>query len=160
MIFWLSLLTLVGLDQWTKWIARQSPAFHQSIQVIPDFFYLTYVENRGAAFGLLHNQVWGVTVLSVFSLVVVGLLFYAYRQCDSRLLRTGLVLLIAGSIGNLIDRLFMGFVTDFLSFRFWGWEFPSFNLADTWITLGTILAVLVYLLDSSALESLFSRKTA
>ena len=122
-------------DQWTKEIVRQQFALHEVRPVIEGFFSLTYVRNTGAAWGMFggHN-VW----LIALSLVMLTLMIVFRRVflSDTLTHRLALGLLAGGILGNLFDRLRLGYVTDFLLFEFGSYAFPSFNVADSCITIG------------------------
>jgi signal peptidase II len=123
--------------------------------VIKDFFELTYTVNTGAAWSFLSGVSWAQTffkVLTMVSLVLFGVfLFYAFKQ-NYKFLKYALVLVIAGTIGNFIDRILINGVIDFLSFTFWGWDFPVFNVADSCLTVGVIMIIVHYcFIDKDAL---------
>ncbi len=137
-LFFLTALPIVAADQLSKIWIRANLAIGQSL-FEAGFFRLTHVRNTGAAFGLLRDQSFFLTIVA---LVGVGvLLFYAlflYRRfplLDNRLSKSALGLVLGGTVGNLIDRLRFGHVTDFIDFGVW----PSFNIADSAITVGVIL---------------------
>ena len=152
----LSLLTcgvLIALDQFIKvWaITALGPPAGKQMTVLPGLFYLTYVENRGAAFGMFQGGTW---VLGIISLVV--LLFLLYYLLSSRVkepvLIWGLTLILAGGFGNLIDRFYRGFVVDYLDFSAL-FGFPVFNLADCCVVCGTaILFVAILLMEKRSKE--------
>ena len=112
-----------------------------SVEVIPGLFSLKYVENKGAAFGILSNARW---IFIVFTIVIIVLLIIimAKKRIDSKLFNAAAILVIGGGIGNLIDRIFYGYVVDYLSLSFFP---PVCNLADYCITIGAALTV-IYLL--------------
>jgi signal peptidase II len=134
-MFLLILATLV-IDQATKAAVQALMYLGESIPVLPPVFYLTYIMNPGAAFGLLAYQ--KTLFVTVTVLLVAGVLL-GYRKLPSGrpLLRYGLGLVLGGALGNLVDRLRFGRVVDFLDFRVW----PVFNLADTAIVIGACLLV-------------------
>jgi signal peptidase II len=125
--------TILSLDQLTKFIITRNLFYHQSVPVIPHVFHLTLIFNQGAAFGILKNQ----TPLFIFtSFLAVILIFLALKENrQGKLYPLALSFILAGALGNLIDRLFFGYVIDFLDFRVW----PVFNIADSAITVGAIL---------------------
>lgn len=112
-----------------------------SLAVIPGLFSLTYVENRGAAFGMLSNARW---IFIVFTFIVIAVLIYFIfkKRITSKLFNISAILIIGGGIGNLIDRIFYGFVVDYLSVSFFP---PVCNFADYCITVGAGLMV-IYLI--------------
>jgi signal peptidase II len=148
------LLTFVGggviiLDQGTKWAVQKYLALHQSLVIIPGLFQLTYVENTGAAFGLLAEAPEGFRVafligISLAALGVLGRIFYTVPQGRWSVL-IPLAFVMGGATGNLIDRVTVQKVVDFLDF-FWKdhhWYF--FNVADSSITVGAISLMAVSL---------------
>jgi len=134
-LFWVALAVVLG-DRLSKFIVRTRLPLGESIPVIPGVFYLTHVENPGAAFSLLTNR---RPLLVIIAIVVVAGIIVVSRQRVARdpLLRTALGLILGGAVGNLWDRAARGVVTDFLDVRVW----PVFNLADSAIVVGAILAV-------------------
>jgi signal peptidase II len=103
---------------------------------------LTYVENRGAAFGTMMGGRWFFVALTVI-VVVAGGIYYSkiYNKDKSKIASLALVLVAGGAIGNCIDRLFRGYVVDMLSFNFFGYSFPVFNFADICVVIGAVLLV-------------------
>jgi len=134
---------ILGSDQWTKWLIRQKLDAESAIDVIRGFVQLVLVENPGAAFGLFsdhdssYRQMF-LIVLSVLALAVLGWLLRGLRREDV-LARFTVGLLGGGAYGNLIDRVAFGRVTDFVRIYYKTWEWPSFNVADSAITIGIIL---------------------
>ena len=132
----ITVIIILSIDQLSKFLAVKNLALNEPRPVIDGFFYLTLVYNRGAAFGILQNQ---IPFFIICSLLALALIFMNLRKVG-RSGRAGLYdfslsLILAGGLGNLIDRLFSGHVIDFLDFRVW----PVFNLADSAITTGVIL---------------------
>jgi signal peptidase II len=122
------------LDWITKQWALRSLALGESIVIAP-FFYLTHVHNTGSAFGLFQNNNW---VLLGIALVIFGLLLAAVPRLIADLgcwAEIGIGLVLGGALGNIIDRLRFGYVVDFFDFRVW----PVFNIADSAISVGTVL---------------------
>lgn len=134
-------LALVALDQLTKFIAVAKLAPVDSVSFIPGVLSLTYVENRGMAFSLLQGN---VLFLVVITAVILFFAFYVVLKnyMHSRVANCLMLLIISGGVGNLLDRAFRGFVVDF--FQFLPVDFPVFNVADCYITVG-VIALLVYL---------------
>ena len=135
----IAILLLVLLDQGSKASVMHSISFQESIPVIPGFFNLTHLYNTGAAFGMLHDSNLFFMILS--TVVLIGLLVLR-RHFDGKLMRTGWVLLIAGIIGNVADRVRFGHVVDFLDFQFGSYHWPSFNVADSCICIAAGLFLL------------------
>ena len=139
-LLWLSLLVVV-LDQWSKhWIVANFREYE--VLTVWPVFNLTLVYNTGAAFSFLSDaggwQRWFfVTVGVLVSLIMV--IWLARLQPRERWTALGLALVVGGAVGNLIDRVVLGKVVDFLQWHWQDWYWPSFNLADSAITLGVIL---------------------
>ena len=134
---------VVVFDQATKYLVRHNLDLHATIQVVGDYFRLTYVENSGIVFGI---KVGGAlplfTVLSVAATILI--LYYFYRERANHLgVRISLALILGGAVGNLIDRLFFGRVVDFLDFGVGGYRFFVFNVADSAVTVGVALFLLL-----------------
>ncbi len=119
-----------------------------SVEIIPGFFSLKYVENKGAAFGMLSNARW---IFIVFTIVIIIALFYIIikKNIQNKLFYVSAILIIGGGIGNLIDRIFYGYVVDYLSISFFP---PVCNFADYCITIGAVLMVIYLLFFSDFLN--------
>ena len=141
-------ILLILLDQITKFICLQKLKPIGSLKIIENFFYLTYVENRGAAFGILQGARYIFIFLTISVLIIC---FYYYKKIPKNkfelLTKASLTLIISGAIGNLIDRIFRGFVIDMFHFIFWGNDFAVFNMADIFVVLGTFLLAVVILFN-------------
>ena len=133
--YWIAGIIL--LDQIVKLIVRSSMYIGQSIPVIKDIFHITYVQNRGAAFNMLDGKSL-VLILVPAIAIAIGVWYMEKHLEEHWTLLVSLVLVIAGGIGNLIDRCFMGFVTDMFDFRIW----PVFNIADIGVCVGAGLLIL------------------
>lgn len=144
MIYAIFIIGLV-LDYFTKIWAVDTLKGKADITVIEGFFDLSYLENRGAAFGIFQGRAY---LLAAVTLVIIGILLFNYYKAKKKtwLLTVSTGLILTGAVGNLIDRVRFGFVVDFIS---WHWKdvyyFPSFNVADICITIGTGLLV-IYIL--------------
>lgn len=141
-------LTLIGggtiiLDQITKLLIQNAFRLHESVVVIQDFFSLTYIRNPGAAFGLFADQSAGFRSIFflVVSMVALSILLYFLAQTpkEDKSSLIAISLLFGGAIGNLIDRVRMGEVVDFLDFYIGRFHWPAFNVADSAITIGISL---------------------
>lgn len=128
------------LDQVTKHFAIVNLKGTNSIEVIKDYLYFTYLENRGAAFGFLNQFPIIFTILaSLFVIFMSIYLLKNYNKID-RIYKLGFIMMIVGALGNLIDRIRFGFVVDFIFSPLGGlYDFPVFNLADVYLTLTAIL---------------------
>ena len=133
-MFWMWLSLAVLLDQAFKYLVTSNMQLGQSLPLIEGVVYATYVMNKGAAFSIL--QGWRWFFLLTTPVVFIGILWFAHSVPKSdKLLKTALALFCGGALGNYIDRLRFGAVTDFIDFRF----FPIFNIADSCIVIGVIL---------------------
>ncbi|MCU9813725.1 signal peptidase II [Paraclostridium sp. AKS73] len=135
MIYILIILGLIGLDQISKFLAVKYLVNIGSVPIIKDIFHLTYVENRGAAFGMFQNNQM-IFVVVALAACIFGL-YYLYKKQLNLLGKSAIILIIAGAIGNLIDRVRLGFVVDYFDFRI-VWNYV-FNVADVFVVIGTIL---------------------
>ena len=139
------ILGVIALDQISKALVLNF-LYEGQVVLIPGVLNFTYVENRGMAFGLLSDHRWVFMVLSVLGIALVG--FYLYRYVRSTLGRVSLALIIGGGIGNMIDRISLGFVVDFIDFclfDFWVWVF---NVADAAVCVGAALFALDLILEA------------
>ena len=132
---------LVLAAQISKTIVRNTMSLYESIPVIPEFFHLTYVTNDGMAFGI--NFPFGIYVFSAISIIFTGFLFWYLWSIkdDEIVVRTGVALILAGAIGNLIERIFLGEVVDFLDFMIGDFHWYVFNLADSCVTVGLVFVL-------------------
>jgi len=142
LIIWPALL-IVCLDQVTKFAVLKNLRIHESVPVIKGFFNWVHVRNRGMAFGFLNrpNMDFGFWILvSATVLAIVLLLFWFYRMKDeSKWTTLGLSLILGGALGNLIDRVRLHEVIDFLDFYVGAYHWPAFNVADAAITSGAFM---------------------
>ncbi|MFH1441248.1 MAG: signal peptidase II [Candidatus Omnitrophota bacterium] len=134
MIF-LIVLIILFFDRLTKILATKNLSLSESYPLIKGYFHLTLAHNRGAAFGILKNHLYLFVLTSVIAIVLIFLDLHKHRHKKISLYSLSLALILSGAIGNLIDRLYFGYVIDFLDFRIW----PVFNVADSAITVGAIL---------------------
>ncbi|NLJ98328.1 MAG: signal peptidase II [Tissierellia bacterium] len=144
----LILISVVVLDQTSKYAAVKHLKGNSPHVIIKDFFQLHYVENFGAAFGILQNRKMFFIIVS--SIVIIGILFFIFKGSYNlnRLMEISLIIFLGGAIGNLIDRIRLGYVIDFLSFRLGsGYDFPVFNIADISIVISTFLIMAMVLMD-------------
>ena len=140
---WITFLVavIVAIDQILKYIATATLKNAGSIIVIPGLLELIYIENRGAAFGILQNQRW---FFIIFALGMIFIFVYLInvKKINNKIFLTSAVLIIAGGLGNFIDRLFLGYVIDYIKLSFFP---PVCNFADYCITFGVVILT-VYIL--------------
>lgn len=132
------IIFLTAIDQITKFLVQSNIEMYGMIPVIDRFFYLTNVVNKGAAWSILQN---GRYFFLITTTLLTVILFYILFKTKDKFLKFILSLILGGAIGNFIDRLIKGGVTDFLDFHFGSYNFPTFNIADTSIVVGSILLV-------------------
>ena len=140
--FWLIAAVFI-FDQLTKWLVYQYMELYQSVPVIHDFFYLTYVTNDGMAFGLsLPGGQWSLTILSIIMTFILVYFFWLERN-SHLIIKLSLSLIISGALGNLVDRILAGEVIDFMHIKIGTyWEWYIFNIADTSVSVGMILFII------------------
>lgn len=141
--------SILFLDQFTKFLLIRNLSLNQSIPIIKNFFYFTLTHNRGAAFGILNNY---VPLFIITSLITIALLFMSLKKNKTKkinLYSLSLSLILGGALGNLIDRVSLGYVIDFLDLRIW----PVFNLADSAITVGAVLLGYSILFKDKCIQS-------
>jgi signal peptidase II len=141
------ILALLSIDQLTKALVARSILFQSSKSIIPGFFNLTHIRNRGAIFGFFSHSESRILFifLTLVSLVALGLVIYYFFKTPSSqiIMKISLSVILAGALGNLIDRVFRGYVIDFLDFHIKNWHWPSFNVADACITTGAFLLIFI-----------------
>lgn len=137
-VVFLTAIAIIILDQLSKFLVKINFSLNESVPVIGDIFHLTYIHNFGAGFGILQNQ---RSLLVIISIAVAAFIFYYAKKVkeEERLLQLLLGFVLGGTIGNLIDRIFFGYVADFFDFMIW----PIFNIADSFVTIG-IIGLVVY----------------
>lgn len=138
---------LVFIDQITKLTAVLKLKVNGPIELIENFLQLNIVENRGAAFGILQNKQFLFIIITF--IVLIGIIIYIKSNKKlSKITIIVLDLIIAGSIGNLIDRIRLNYVVDFIDVNFWGYyDFPVFNFADSCLVVGTIILAILIIKD-------------
>lgn len=136
-LIWIIVIVTFFLDQASKFFASRNLIPNESTAVIKNFFHFTLIHNTGAAFGIFKNQ---ALFFVIISLIAVSSIFIFLKKRKSAFFPrdAGLALILAGALGNLVDRLRFGYVVDFLDFRIW----PVFNVADSAITIGTFLVII------------------
>ncbi len=142
-------IPLIVLDQATKLIIVRTMALHSTIPVIPNFFDIVHARNQGAAFGVLRDNSIRLPFLIGVSLlaVIVITIFFRKLRPDQKLSAWGLSLVLSGAVGNLIDRVRLGEVVDFLNVHWYEHYWPAFNIADSAICIGVGLLVIDMLLE-------------
>lgn len=134
-------LIILLLDQVSKWMVVTHIEAHQTLSVIPGFFSLVLVKNRGMAFGIFSQTRSGFYYYFLLSTTIgaIGVILFSFFWIKSskKWLTVGLSLILGGAVGNFVDRLRLGYVIDFLDFFLKGYHWPAFNVADSAVTVGT-----------------------
>ena len=134
----------IFLDQITKWLSVKFLSVTDTVPIIKNVIHLTYVENRGAAFGMFKDQRW--IFMTTSTVMIVGLLAYLYLGlAENKLYEISIAMIISGGIGNMIDRIALQYVIDFIDFRLI--NFAVFNGADSFVCVGAGLLVLALVRD-------------
>lgn len=139
-IYWLAVLFFL-IDLISKQVIIRIIDLASSIKIIPNFFYLTYVRNEGAAFSIFENQQILILLVTFFALFFIN--NYLTNQKINKIESFSYSLITGGILGNLFDRIVYGYVIDFLDFRFGSYHYPVFNLADTFIVIG-VITLMIY----------------
>lgn len=146
-IYLLIITILVILDQYVKNLVVLNIPFGEHINLIDNFFSLTYVRNYGAGFSILQNATVFLSLLSIVAIIVLTYMLFKTKNNDT-LSKISYLLIISGAIGNLIDRIRLGYVVDFLDFIIINYDYPVFNIADSFITIGCFLLIFMVIMES------------
>ncbi|MEC3940033.1 signal peptidase II [Enterococcus mundtii] len=144
-IYWIISALIIGLDQWVKWLIVNNFALGETKSVIPGILSLNHIRNFGAAWSLLEGKMWFFTVVTIIAVVVILTLMIKNRSNGNRWFMIGLTLILAGAIGNFIDRVRLGYVIDMFQTDFM--NFPIFNVADISLVIGVICVLIYIILD-------------
>lgn len=131
-------ISILALDQITKFLVVKFMDYGESIPIIENFLSITSHRNSGAAWGMLQGKMWLFYIITVFVIVML-LYFYKKEATDNLLLQLSLTMLIAGALGNFIDRVLFQEVVDMIDTMIFSYDFPIFNVADSSLTIGVIL---------------------
>lgn len=147
----LSVLAII-IDQWTKFLVIKHMELHEEIVIIKNFFSLTSHRNKGAAWGILQDQMLFFYIITV--IVVVGIIYYMEKHIkDQKMMAVAFSLILGGAIGNFIDRLFRKEVVDFLDFMIFTYDYPIFNVADMALVIGVILVLIATFLEERKIKA-------
>jgi signal peptidase II len=135
---------LLAFDQWTKLLVDSQFKLYESITLIDNFLSLTYVRNKGAAFGILSDSAIRIPFfITVSTVALIGIIWYLNKvEVTQKLQRWAMTLIFAGALGNLIDRIRLGEVIDFIDVHWYQRHWPAFNVADSAITIGVGLLLI------------------
>ena len=141
-IFLVAVITLI-IDQITKILIFIFFSLNERVILIKNFFSIHYIENYGAAWSLFSNKVEFLILISLIAIFIIYRYMYNFKQNKRNNIAFGLI--IGGIVGNLIDRVFLGYVRDFLSFKIFSYNYPIFNFADIFIVIGVFLLIIAIL---------------
>lgn len=140
MIILISFIVII-IDFITKLIISNNLVMNSSVEIISNFFSLTYTHNYGGAWSIFNNNTSAITVISF--IVIIGIIYCLLKNKVTKKIEViGYSLLLGGAIGNFIDRIVYGYVIDFFDFYIFGYDFPIFNIADIGIVIGIILLLI------------------
>lgn len=129
------------VDIVSKLVVSNLMDVYDSVIIIKDFFYITYVRNTGAAWSIFSGETLGIVIVSL--MIILGIIYYIFKNNpESKLEKLGYGMILGGAIGNLFDRIIYGYVIDFFDFYIFGYDYPIFNLADSFIFVGVIILII------------------
>ncbi len=142
MFYALLILFLIIFDQLSKYFVVENFSHGETLSFFEGVFHLTYVQNRGIAFGMFQNSVKLVSILTIIIIIGIGIHIGKELKNSRKIEKIAYSFIFAGALGNMIDRIFRGFVVDMMDFKiFWTY---IFNLADAWICIGAFLLIVDY----------------
>src|SRR5690625_4516185 len=144
--YYLTALAVIILDQWTKWLVVKKMDLYESITLIDNFLYITSFRNKGAALGILQNQMIFFYIITV--IVIIGIIYYLHKHIKDQLWQgIAISFILGGAIGNFVDRLFRKEVVDFIDVMIFTYDYPIFNVADSFLVIGVILILIITFFD-------------
>lgn len=146
-VYWIVIILLIAVDQCTKFLVDNNMLFGDTIPLIKDFLHITYVQNRGIAFGIFQGKIDIISIGAGAAVIAIVVYFLKTVKESNSFEKGAYIFIISGAVGNVIDRILRGYVVDMIDFR--GiWSFV-FNVADIYINLGVILLLFDLLLIKS-----------
>lgn len=144
-IYIITMGILLALDQWTKWLTVHTLSLGEVKEVWPPFFSVTYLQNKGAAWSILQGKLVFFTIVTILACIVILYFFFKYSK-KSKWFSFSLIFILAGALGNFIDRITQGFVVDMIQLDFI--DFPIFNIADMCLVCGVFsMAIFILKVD-------------
>ncbi|WP_284140977.1 MULTISPECIES: signal peptidase II [unclassified Virgibacillus] len=144
--YYLIAASIIAVDQFTKWLVVKNMELYEQIPIIDGFFYLTSHRNKGAAWGILQDQMVFFYIITI--IVVIAVVYYLQKFArESKLLAIALSFILGGAIGNFIDRLFRKEVVDFFDFILFNYDYPIFNVADAALVVGVGMVIIATIID-------------
>ena len=154
--YFIFFMALIFIDQFSKSWVVSNIQLSSHIDIIPNFLYLTFVKNTGAGFSLFEN--YGILFFSVLTISACTIIVYTFFQTEKKLAKWILVMILAGAIGNFIDRLMLGYVRDFIGVYIFDWAFPIFNGADIFITGGFMALIGLTIIEEMSEKQAWKNK--
>lgn len=155
--YFLLILLLFITDQIVKALIARYIVLNSSKEIISGFFHLVHIRNRGAIFGFFSHSgsrfVFLLLTLASLAALCLVVYYFFHASPKDRLFKVSLSLIMAGALGNFVDRIFKGYVIDFLDVSVKGWHWPSFNVADSCISIGAVLLIFIFLFKRSPICS-------
>lgn len=142
LVYLVAICIFTLLDQLSKKQIVDYLKLGEKIEIIKGFFNITHVRNYGAGFSILQNARLFLSLVSIIAIVVLIYFLVTTKKKDT-LTSMSYLMVISGALGNLLDRLRQGYVVDFLDFKIFGWDYPVFNVADIFITIGCLLLIII-----------------
>ena len=129
------------IDIASKLVVSKFMDVYDSIVIIKDFFYITYVRNTGAAWSIFEGEIFGIVIVSL--MIISFIIYYIFKhKPKNKFEMLGYSFILGGAFGNLLDRIIYGYVVDFLDFYIFGYDYPIFNLADCFILVGVVILII------------------
>lgn len=144
--YYLIAFFVILFDQWTKWLVVKNMELYERITLIDNFLYFTSFRNKGAAWGILQDQMVFFYVITI--IVIVGIVYYLHKYVKDHLFQgIAIAFVLGGAIGNFIDRLIRKEVVDFIDVMIFNYDYPIFNLADSFLVIGVILIFIATIIE-------------
>lgn len=137
---WLVAVIVTFIDMLSKVLVKNFILLGEKVSIIPKVFYLTYVKNTGAAWSIFQNKT--IFIIIFTTIVIAFLIYYLIRQNLNSIEMIGYGMVLGGAVGNLFDRIFYGYVIDFIDIYIFGYDYPVFNIADIAIVVGVIVLLI------------------
>ncbi|HZW68520.1 MAG TPA: signal peptidase II [Pseudogracilibacillus sp.] len=146
--YYIIALFVIIFDQWTKWLVVKNMELYERITLIDNFLYFTSFRNKGAAWGILQDQMMFFYIITI--IVIVGIIYYLHKYVKDNLFQgIAIAFVLGGAIGNFIDRLLRKEVVDFIDVMIFNYDYPIFNLADSFLVIGVILIFIATIIEES-----------
>ena len=146
------MVLILAADQISKIVIAANPSKYADLEIIPGFFYISYVKNTGAAWSMMSGQRILLCLIAIAAIAGMTVFLLKAKRENNRLTVYALTLMIAGAAGNLIDRLYLGYVRDFLHFYPLGYDFPVFNIADVSLCIGVGLLIFSTMIEDDEVK--------